>query len=139
MATRFVPPDATCPDHPDRTAVDICVRCGRFLCQACVTSRAAKVMCRDCATRPMERTEEPFPPLAVALLVMGVLGLAVLPLGWAAGLLGHRQLNRIARGTVSERGEFAYQWARGLGWASVAVTGVMLLAGAWTYWGGGAS
>ncbi|MBX7114037.1 MAG: B-box zinc finger protein [Myxococcaceae bacterium] len=137
MATRFVPSDAACPDHPERAAVDICVRCGRFLCQSCVTSRAAKVMCKGCAMRPMVRAEDPFPPLAVALLVMGVLGLVVLPLGWAAGLMGQRQLNRIARGAVTERGEFAYQWARGLGWASLAVTVVMLLAGAWTYWGDG--
>jgi|CXWL01.1.fsa_nt_gi hypothetical protein len=134
MSARFVPPDSTCPDHPDRAAVDICVRCGRFLCGACVTSRAAKVMCKGCASRPFDRSEEPFPPLAVMSVVMGVLGLGVLPLGWAAGLIGHRQLNRIQRGDVAERGELAYQWARGLGVMSVTITVVLLLAAGWTYW-----
>ncbi len=45
------PPGAHCARHPDREAIDTCVRCGNYLCGLCSLPLAQGRHCPDCAER----------------------------------------------------------------------------------------
>jgi hypothetical protein len=60
------PAGARCAKHPDASAVDVCQRCGTFVCGECVHIRAEDVYCADCA-RILDRPAPVRPKLAFAL------------------------------------------------------------------------
>jgi len=37
-----------CPNHPNASAIRVCVECGQHYCNACVTLKRGKVLCRNC-------------------------------------------------------------------------------------------
>lgn len=43
---------ATCPVHEGVLAVDLCERCGRFVCAECLVLRTERVLCVSCAALP---------------------------------------------------------------------------------------
>jgi hypothetical protein len=46
-----IPAGARCGLHAEVAAVDVCQRCGRFLCGDCVELAADEVYCADCAPK----------------------------------------------------------------------------------------
>ena len=44
--------NAQCPDHPEREATGTCLRCGRFVCEAC-SGAALEVRCPVCRQRAL--------------------------------------------------------------------------------------
>ncbi|MBK7863631.1 MAG: hypothetical protein IPJ65_34495 [Archangiaceae bacterium] len=89
----MIPSAARCGEHPEVAAVDVCKRCGRFLCGDCVELVGEDAYCAACAAKvalPLSKVAR----LAVALALFGwgVVGVAVLtsrehPLGVLAVLL----------------------------------------------------
>ena len=70
---------ARCAKHADAAAVDVCQRCGTFICGECVHIRAEDEFCADCALI-LDRPAPTRPKLAFGLAV------APLPLGVALTL-----------------------------------------------------
>jgi hypothetical protein len=69
----MVPAGARCATHASVAAVDLCQRCGRFLCGECVELVGEDAYCADCAAR----VNVPASKLARAgLIVTGVSWLA---------------------------------------------------------------
>jgi len=97
---RRPPPTARCGRHPEVPAVDVCQRCGAFLCGECVELLGEDVLCTACFRRvggdaPPSRRAKASVVLSGVGLVLGLgLGLgAVLGLGLGAvlglpGLIG---------------------------------------------------
>lgn len=71
------PAGARCARHAQAAAVDVCQRCGTFVCGECVNIRSEDVFCPDCA-RILDRPPPTRPKLAF--------GLAVAPAPLAAAL-----------------------------------------------------
>lgn len=44
----MIPVAARCAQHPDTSAVDVCQRCGAFVCGTCVNIREEDVFCPSC-------------------------------------------------------------------------------------------
>ena len=117
---------ARCAVHGDAPAVDICRRCGAFLCAAC---RGDEVLCGNCLAhhgrKPVASTQ------AWASLYLGLAGLACGFLPGVVGLvLAHRELARIARGESSPGGRALANAGRMLGWLNAAlllVVGAVLI------------
>ncbi len=87
--------EARCPRHPESAAVELCVRCGSFVCTACVVPRQGESYCVDCAQR--------LPPiggswLAVIAGILSFLSLGCAPLGLVAMVLAGIDLVRISSG-----------------------------------------
>ncbi len=116
-----VAPGARCGLHAEVAAVDLCQRCGRFLCGDCVELVREEVYCADCA----QRMDLPPALLAKASLVMtasawaaaalfalslpSTLFFALLvivpgPVALAALVLGVIEWRRIKRGASPWRG-----------------------------------
>jgi hypothetical protein len=49
------PSGALCARHPEREAVDVCSRCGDFICSLCSTPFAQKRFCPDCIDKAREQ------------------------------------------------------------------------------------
>lgn len=129
MSLRLLPPGAACGAHPDRAAVDLCSRCGAFVCLECVTSVAATVLCRPCAGRVREAPDE-LPAPVVRALVLTAGGLLFPPLGFAGVLLSAWQLRRSARSRLAPRAEEYLRVALNAG-----LIGTLISAGLWLTWG----
>ena len=97
-------PVASCPAHPGANAVEVCVRCGRFVCADCeVEVLGRRPFCPECADRDLEAS--PRSRWAVALACLTLVGLVP---GIIALLLVELELRSIARG-AARGGE---PWAR---------------------------
>lgn len=106
---------ATCPQHQGVLAVDLCERCGRFVCGECVSLRADKTWCVDCAGKPAGPSRR-----ATAALVIAVVGfLCGTPLSLVAIVLGLIEQRAIERGDASADGLPRAKWAVRLGVAQV--------------------
>ncbi len=131
---------ASCAHHPSAGAVELCSRCGAFLCGECVLYvREVVPVCGSCLPLvehegPPTRAAWASPLLASVGLVLLVAGFFVrgrpglglwaggLPLGAAGVFFGARELRRIARQRAPRRG-------RWLAWAGLAVSLPFVLLG----------
>jgi hypothetical protein len=78
---------ALCAAHPELTAVDLCARCGSFLCSECVDFAGDQTYCAACLKVVTNRASRPA-RLSVVVSVLGVLGmLAGLVVRGRAGLV----------------------------------------------------
>lgn len=81
-------------------AVEVCQRCGAFLCADCVTHKPNGAYCPPCATRFLSSFAGTW--LAIFSAGLGFVGLGCAPLGPVAVMLGIIDLARIAvKGTRS--------------------------------------
>lgn len=67
-------------------AVDVCSRCGRFVCDGCALSYEENTVCEQCAPRLASLFGGSW--LAVASAITGFVSLGCWPLGLAAVVLG---------------------------------------------------
>jgi predicted metal-binding membrane protein len=118
--------ETRCGMHPDSSAVEVCQRCGVFLCQECALSFEERSVCASCLSRYALK-----PEVSVRARVSFLLGLAGLVLGFlpaAVGLvLAHQELGRIQRGESPPGGR---TWANAgilLGWLDVTLLAVVVL------------
>jgi hypothetical protein len=109
-----IPAGARCGLHGDVAAVDLCKRCGRFLCGECVQLVGEDAYCADC----VGKLDGPPSRLASATLFLGIADLVCLaggfvvgevealtvPLSVAAASAGVVELVRIARRRSSRQG-----------------------------------
>ncbi len=133
------PPSARCGLHTEVAAVDLCQRCGAFLCGECVELLGEDVLCPAC----FQRLGGHAPPSRQARLsaALGVLGLVLGPalftrgilyflIGLGPGLIGlwlaRRELARIDAGRSPAVGRGWARLGRGLGWINF---GLFSLAG----------
>ena len=117
--------DALCSEHPHTLATGTCSSCGRFTCGFCTLSHQGSAYCTQCVERLQLSTDGPIAEepndsassVAVASVVMGVLGLC-LPLCGLIGLvLGVWELFRIRDGSAPPGGR------------RMAITGIVLSVG----------
>ncbi|QSQ21129.1 hypothetical protein JY651_38960 [Pyxidicoccus parkwayensis] len=99
----FPGPDARCQLHAERPALEVCHRCGAFVCFDCLRSVTALVHCEACAARP------PAPPRGPPVRVWVALALAwagaiVLPCALGGLGLAWWELRRIEAGRVPMEG-----------------------------------
>ena len=116
------PAGATCPRHAGVLAVDVCERCGRFVCGDCEVLRDERTWCSECAAVPYRASTR-----ATLALVFGVGGfLCCGPLSIAAIALGRVEQRAIERREAPEVGLGRARWAVRLGVLQV-VLGVLLV------------
>ncbi len=117
-----VPVGARCGSHPQVAAVDVCQRCGRFLCGECLELFEEESYCQDCAAKLAQ------PPSGLARAALWLTGLswlvfgisvmgvrlpvfavlllsAPLPGALGAMVLAAVELRRIGRGDASPKGK----------------------------------
>lgn len=105
------PSGATCPRHPGVLAVDVCERCGRFVCGDCEVLRDERTWCAECAAVPHEASSR-----ATLALVFGLGGfLWCGPLSIAAIALGRVEERAIERHAAPAAGLVRARWAVRLG------------------------
>jgi hypothetical protein len=114
-----LPAAARCPRHPDAYAVETCARCGRFVCGDCLELKPSGAYCEDCAQ--VVAREQKGSRLAVAALVLGLVGMACVPLGVIGFVLGGIDLARILAGKSPPGGRKLDLWALALGAMDVIV------------------
>src|SRR5205814_107952 len=115
---------ARCAVHPESGAVDVCKRCGKFLCGECVELVGEDAYCAECA-RPLKVRASRLARTALGtqLAAWGLLLLSCLAIGFVRGLVGFAimlavgpvsfaslimsviELVRIRRGSASRRGK----------------------------------
>ena len=89
-----------CARHPEKPAVEVCQRCGAFICADCVTIKPNGAYCPPCASRFLSNFAGSW--LAIFSAGLGFIGLGCAPLGPVAVTLGTIDLLRIAaKGTRS--------------------------------------
>lgn len=115
-------------------AVDLCERCGRFVCPGCLVLRRERALCLACAQRPdgvSTRAKLAFGAsltgLAAGLATCAGVGPVLAPIAWGlpaaiAASVGWVELRAIARGQRSAEGLFFARWAVRLGFAQLLVT-----------------
>jgi hypothetical protein len=100
----------------------VCLRCGRFMCGACIE---ADGLCRACVIR---RQHERPSTLAKAALTLGILGISGLLLpGVVALVLARIELKRIAEGQAPTAGRPFARGARIMGWFCTALLAALAL------------
>jgi hypothetical protein len=112
----MIPAGARCGLHADVAAVDVCKRCGRFLCGECVQLSGEDAYCAECAARlkagPASGLSKAAFGLAAASWVMLAVGMASHsvvvtasgPLSIIGVFVSVVELIRISRGDASPRG-----------------------------------
>ena len=108
-----VPDAAQCARHPDALAVEVCGRCGAFVCDQCLQLGDDEVRCPACWERLMERASTRS-LVALVLSVIGVFYVTLLP-GVVGLVLAQQELKAIARGEAPESGRTMAKVARVLG------------------------
>ena len=85
--------------------MDVCTRCGAFVCMECVTSVAANVLCGPCAARVPAVSSEKLPAPVLRTLVLSVGGFLFPPLGLVGAAAGAWLLRRRAHERLTPRAE----------------------------------
>jgi hypothetical protein len=110
---------ARCATHPDVAAVEICQRCGAFVCGTCLELQGAEVLCANCFARQGGKKAS---GRAVASLVLGIVGLNC---GFVWGVVGlvlaYQELGAIARGEAPAVGRNLAKGGQILGWINVVI------------------
>ncbi len=116
---------ARCPAHAAVQAVEVCERCGRFVCAECLTfAQDGASLCPGCFALPHGRSSRS--GLALGLVLVGLSGCVPLtPVGMA---LAWAELRAIERGEAAEASKPGARWALGLGVFQL-VAGALLVAG----------
>lgn len=87
-----------CYYHSGIEASATCVSCGRAICRTCAVDVAGRTTCQGCvATGKLTQPNKPTNSLAVASIVLGVLGLCMPGLifsipAWVLGNMAQKQL-----------------------------------------------
>jgi len=118
-----VPDAAQCARHPDKLAVEVCSRCGAFVCDECLQLGDDEVRCPACWERLMERASTRA-LVALVLAVVGTFYLTLLP-GVVGLVLAQQELRAIARGESPESGRTMAKVARVLG--ALSALGLLVL------------
>ena len=121
-----------CANHPETAAVELCSRCGSFVCGECLEYTKAEPpvpLCTACARRELALRG---PGRARVALALGLLGLVTfcVPLGAVAFALAQLELRAIGRGEVREQVRPLARAARVVGVLAVAAFVLGLAAGA---------
>ncbi|MEQ8458382.1 MAG: hypothetical protein RLO52_07635 [Sandaracinaceae bacterium] len=91
---------AKCAAHPAVAAVDLCSRCGSYVCLDCTEPESFETYCPDCYRRSSPRA--PASTRATGALVMALLAFSgCVPLAFPAVILAHMELGAIERGESS--------------------------------------
>ncbi len=117
---------ARCALHPATAAVDICQRCGGFVCGECLELQGSDVFCQNCFQRSGGGGKAS--GRAVASLVLGILGIqcGLLP-GVVALFLAQQELAAIDRGESPAAGKGLAKGGLILGWISVGLLVAVIL------------
>jgi len=122
------PDGASCPHHAGALAVDVCERCGRFVCGECLDLRDDRTWCAECAATPSKASAR-----ASTALLFGLLGFSCCaPFSIAAIAMGLAELRAVERGEAPAAGTPRLRWAVGLGAAQLCV--VVLLVASFIVW-----
>lgn len=122
------PAGATCPRHSAVLAVDVCERCGRFVCGDCAVLLDDKTWCAECAAVPRSPSSR-----STLALVLGVVGFFFCgPVSVAAIALGLVEQRSIERRETPIAGLGRARWAVRLGVLQLAL--MMLVVGAFVAW-----
>jgi hypothetical protein len=108
-----------CATHATAPAVEICDRCGAFVCTECLKLTEGKSLCRKCAARTWFGQGAGF--LAFASGVTGFLGIACAPLGAVAVALAGIELGLIQAGRSPKAGRTLALCGLGLGLVGVLI------------------
>ena len=112
----MIPAGARCGLHGDVAAVDLCKRCGRFLCGDCVQLVGEDAYCADCLgklEKPASLMSRWAASLAATSWIAGLTGgmlregsiiLVGIALALSGFTLGFVELFRISRGRASPHG-----------------------------------
>lgn len=89
-----------CNYHPEVEAVSTCTVCGKAVCQSCAVDVAGRSTCQHCLSMGkvksvQTQSSNPTNPLAIASLIMGILGLCAgifaIP-AWITGNIAQKQI-----------------------------------------------
>lgn len=117
---------ARCATHPQDAAVEVCRRCGSFVCGSCLQLLASGVFCPPCYERSNASAKAS--PQAIASLVLGLVGLNCMFVPGVVGLvLAQKELRRIEEGSSPEAGRNLARGGRILGWINVVLLAVVAL------------
>jgi hypothetical protein len=83
-----------CARHPDAPAVEVCHRCGGFVCADCLHVKPNGAYCPSCAARFLSNIAGSW--LAIFSAGLGFIGLGCAPLGPVAVILALIDLARMA-------------------------------------------
>lgn len=110
--------------------MDVCARCGTFICGECLDVQEGKSYCPDCFTRAQSG---PASKRAIAAVILGIVGLNCAFIPGIVGLaLAVRELAAIDQGEAPDTGRSLAKGARVLGWINVAL--LLLAVGAAVYY-----
>jgi hypothetical protein len=116
-----------CGVHPKERAVDVCARCGTFLCFGCVLSLMGTVYCAPCVDKlNAPPPPEPVPSRVYGYLWLSILGFILPPFALLALVLGTVERRWIHKGTAPAAGDRLARLAVSLGLFGVLVSLVTL-------------
>ncbi|MBI3184441.1 MAG: hypothetical protein HYZ28_20085 [Myxococcales bacterium] len=146
-----VPVTGRCARHPSDAAVELCRRCGGFLCGECIQLHADEPYCEDClkvVLRPESRRSLVAVALATASAVLGFYGLVaaavllatevkggplfVMPAyapGVAGMVMGYQERAKVRTGEAARKGRIYADAAVYLGWADVVMAAISAFLG----------
>jgi hypothetical protein len=115
---------AMCPVHVTVQAVEVCERCGRFVCGECLQfAQSGAALCAACFAKPHGRSSRS--GVALGLVLAGFSGCVPLtPIGVA---LAWFELRAIERGESAADSKSGAQWALGLGLVQLALGAAVVL------------
>ncbi len=115
---------ARCALHAQTGAVDICQRCGSFVCGECLELQGSDVFCTSCFARAGGGGKAS--SRAVAALVLGILGIQCGLIPGIVGLvLATQELAAIEAGQSPAAGKGMATGGKILGWISVVLLGLV--------------
>lgn len=119
--------DARCALHVDQKAIDVCARCGNYVCIGCYESDDTGSYCLDCYAKVGTRGQQSSrATTALVLALVALLG-SCFPLGIPAVILGHMELNAIASGEAPVAGRNLALGAVWIGWISIVLSILVVL------------
>lgn len=125
------PRSVQCGAHPTEPALDVCTRCGGFLCWDCLTSAYGEPACGPCA-KVLGAIDRRLPAGLVMAWILSVLGVLAFPAGIAGAIMAVAELGkaraRHAPAPIQERAEGALRTAVG-----TVTVNLVLFWNAWPY------
>jgi hypothetical protein len=126
-----LPEASRCAVHPDSPSVEICSRCGAFVCASCLEFDESERQAPYCAGCYRKEVAPGASGRAVAALVVGIMCLSLCPPGGlVAWLLAEQELSAIARGEAPMKGRNLARGARVLGIFELGLTALAIVVGA---------
>jgi hypothetical protein len=113
-------PGAHCAVHAEKAAVELCSRCGAFVCADCLELLNDTPYCQSCLERVGVKRQASRQSLVALVLTIAGFNCGFLP-GIAGLVLAYRELARINRGEAPESGRNYAKVAKVLGWVNVGI------------------